>query len=292
MGHYLPKPIREKSTEEGKVGNIHYAASSMQGWRVSMEDAHIIHPNLEQGTHLFAVFDGHGGSAVAEYCSLNFARVLKDNKYYQRGAYSDALKSSFLEIDQEMRDLEGKKRLQNLSGRVEGFGGCTANVMLVVGDRIYIANAGDSRAVLYSNGKVIKLSYDHKPDNKEEYDRITHAGGFVTQGRVCGNLNLSRALGDFEFKQNRDLTPERQMISAMPDVTVRILEAADQFVVLGCDGIWELMTDQEVCQVIETGIRMEEPLGNAIEEVLERGLAKDVNTGFGCDNMSCLVVRL
>jgi len=52
------------------------------------------------------------------------------------------------------------------------------------------------------------MSIDHKPDNKEEKDRIEKAGGFVSEGRVNGNLNLSRALGDLEYKKDENLKPE------------------------------------------------------------------------------------
>lgn len=73
---------------------------------------------------------------------------------------------------------------------------------------IYVANAGDSRCVLSVEGKNEDLSKDHKPDDELELNRIKNAGGAVTNGRVNGNLNLSRALGDLTFKENKDLKPE------------------------------------------------------------------------------------
>jgi len=86
--------------------------------------------------------------------------------------------------------------------------GCTANVILLVGKTLYCANAGDARSVLWSKNDAIALSKDHKPDDYNEKDRITKAGGTVMMGRVNGNLNLSRALGDFEYKANNKLKPE------------------------------------------------------------------------------------
>ena len=70
---------------------------------------------------------------------------------------------------------------------------------------IYVANAGDSRSVISENGKVFELSQDHKPELKNESARIKKAGGFISDGRVNGNLNLSRALGDLEYKRNKEL---------------------------------------------------------------------------------------
>ena len=74
--------------------------------------------------------------------------------------------------------------------------GCTACLALIRGNKLYVANAGDSRCVLSRSGKAIDLSVDHKPEDTTEKKRIDKAGGFVTpDGRVNGNLNLSRAIG-------------------------------------------------------------------------------------------------
>ena len=87
--------------------------------------------------------------------------------------------------------------------------GCTANVILIDDmKKIYAANAGDSRCVLARGGKALPLSFDHKPDNEEERRRIEHAGSTITEGRVDGNLNLSRSLGDLKYKGNTSLKPE------------------------------------------------------------------------------------
>lgn len=83
--------------------------------------------------------------------------------------------------------------------------GCTAVVALVTKDRLFVANAGDSRAVLSRDGKAVDLSIDHKPEDLIELKRIQNAGGRVTSdGRVNGGLNLSRALGQwYHFLSNR-----------------------------------------------------------------------------------------
>jgi serine/threonine protein phosphatase PrpC len=79
--------------------------------------------------------------------------------------------------------------------------GCTANVILVDNHKkLYVANAGDSRCVLARAGKAIPLSFDHKPENEEERKRIENAGSAILEGRVDGNLNLSRSLGDLKYK--------------------------------------------------------------------------------------------
>ena len=97
--------------------------------------------------------------------------------------------------------------------------GATAIVAVLVGHTLTVANAGDSRAVLCRRGIAHALSLDHKPLDERELTRIRRAGGFVNQfGRVNGNLNLSRSIGDLKYKQVPHLSPSEQMITAEPDI--------------------------------------------------------------------------
>lgn len=73
-------------------------------------------------------------------------------------------------------------------------------------------------------------------DYAGEKARITAAGGFVDFGRVNGNLALSRAVGDFEFKKSADLPPEQQIVTAFPDVAVHTITEDDEFLIVACDG--------------------------------------------------------
>jgi hypothetical protein len=98
--------------------------------------------------------------------------------------------------------------------------GCTAIVAVITGRTLTVANAGDSRAVLCrGGGETYALSYDHKPQQERESNRIIKAGGFVNEfGRVNGNLNLSRSLGDLKYKQVPGIPPPEQIITAEPDI--------------------------------------------------------------------------
>ena len=91
---------------------------------------------------------------------------------------------------------------------------------LITDTEIYCANAGDSRCVLSNDGKAIEMSVDHKPDNPSEKARIEKAGGFVEDNRVKGVLNLSRSLGDLEYKQEKDISVENQMITCVPEIKI------------------------------------------------------------------------
>lgn len=145
-------------------------------------------------------------------------------------------------------------------------------VAVLAGRELYVANAGDSRCVLCRNGQAVELSLDHKPEDQPEMQRIVKAGGIVTgDGRVNGGLNLSRALGDHAYKQNTELPPEEQMISAEPDIKKATIDPEqDEFMVLACDGIWNFMSSQDVVQFVNTRLKQGyEKLSQICEEARE-----------------------
>ena len=138
--------------------------------------------------------------------------------------------------------------------------GCTAVVALLVGRDLFVANAGDSRCVVCRDGKAIEMSFDHKPEDDPERERITKAGGRVTpDGRVNGGLNLSRAIGDHAYKTNKMLPLTEQMISPVPDVRkLTINPETDSFIFLACDGIWNSLNSQEVVDFINARLKEQE----------------------------------
>lgn len=110
-------------------------------------------------------------------------------------------------------------------------------------------------------------------------------------GRVNGSLNLSRAIGDVEFKQNKFLPPEKQIVTANPDINVVELCDDDDFVVVACDGIWDCMSSQQLVNFIHEHINKESSLSAVCERVLDRCLAPSTITGEGCDNMTMILVQ-
>lgn len=173
--------------------------------------------------------------------------------------------------------------------------GCTAVVVLIVDNQVFIANAGDSRAVLCRDALAKDLSEDHKPEDEKEKERIVKAGGEVTpDGRVNGGLNLSRALGDHSYKQTASLSLKEQMITALPDVETLTLTPADEFIVIACDGIWNSLSSQEVVDFVRERLSdAEKKLSTICEELFDQCLASDsLGDGTGCDNMTCVLVKL
>lgn len=108
-------------------------------------------------------------------------------------------------------------------------------------------------------------------------------------GRVNGNLNLSRALGDFQYKGNTSLDFDKQLIISKPDVIVKPLQGVD-YIVLGCDGLFEVKSNQEIYDMVLS--KKNEGLEAAVTNILDSLLASDTQGSFGLDNMTMVVARL
>ncbi|RMJ28032.1 phosphatase 2C [Aspergillus sp. HF37] len=233
---------------------------------------------------LFGVFDGHGGDKVALFAGENIHKIVARQESFANGDIEQALKDGFLATDRAI--LEDPKYEEEVSG-------CTSAVSIISKHKIWVANAGDSRSVLGVKGRSKPLSFDHKPQNEGEKARISAAGGFVDFGRVNGNLALSRAIGDFEFKKTAELSPEQQIVTAYPDVTVHELSDDDEFLVIACDGIWDCQSSQSVIEFVRRGIAARQDLYRICENMMDNCLASNSETGgVGCDNMTMVVVGL
>ena len=188
---------------------------------------------------------------MALWVKKHFAKEFVKLPSYKSKCYKEALEEIFIKLDELMLTRQGQEELaqfQTDSMSAEGvksFAGCTATVILVTKTEIICANSGDSRTVLSKGGIAIDMSVDHKPDDVAELRRIQNAGGFVEDSRVNGMLALSRALGDFEYKNNPNLKAKDQVVTCCPDVKIMPITGDTQFVLLACDGIWDVKTSQE-----------------------------------------------
>mmetsp|Transcript_31716 Transcript_31716/g.105107 ORF Transcript_31716/g.105107 Transcript_31716/m.105107 type:complete len:450 (-) Transcript_31716:276-1625(-) len=336
MGQQLEKPVTDKDSDHGSPwGALHlaWASSAMQGWRPGMEDAHVCLASLQpaqcssigvapwtagwHGLALFGVMDGHGGEHVAKFCERHLPEELCSLPIDVTGAgrkpedVGEAMKDAFHRMDDLLRDrkvslpeLRLLANKQAAQARVDpDHIGCTACVCCVLDKHIVVANAGDSRAVLCRGGQAVALSFDHKPNDPSERNRIEKAGGRVvlTEGnqfRVNGNLNLSRALGDLDFKKDRCRRPEEQVISGTPDIHVHDRHKDDEFMVICCDGIWDMMKNQEVVDFVRKRMPKErtadpQRMRNILEALLDKCLSPNLATtgGYGGDNMTAVLVR-
>ncbi|XP_033859188.2 protein phosphatase 1B-like isoform X2 [Acipenser ruthenus] len=293
MGAFLDKPKTEKHTGHGSGNGLRFGLSSMQGWRVEMEDAHTAVLGIPHGLDnwsFFAVYDGHAGSRVANYCSKHLLEHITGSEDFWgiekpgtaleptvEGVKS-GIRTGFLKIDEYMRNFSDLRNGMDRSGS-------TAVAVLLSPEHLYFINCGDSRAVLYRNSQVCFSTQDHKPCNPREKERIQNAGGSVMIQRVNGSLAVSRALGDYDYKCVDGKGPTEQLVSPEPEVYEIPRCEEDEFVVLACDGIWDVMSNEELCEFVKSRLEIMDDLEKVCNSVVDTCLHKGSR-----DNMSVVIV--
>ncbi|XP_064177134.1 protein phosphatase 1B-like isoform X1 [Anguilla rostrata] len=290
MGAFLDKPKTEKHTAHGGGNGLRFGLSSMQGWRVEMEDAHTAAVGLPGGLDdwsFFAVYDGHAGSRVANYCSQHLLEHITGSEGFRGDdgepaveAVKSGIRAGFLKIDDHMR---GFSDLRNGLDR----SGSTAVAALLSPGHLYFINCGDSRAVLSRHGQVRLCTQDHKPCDPREKERIQNAGGSVMIQRVNGSLAVSRALGDYDYKCVDGKGPTEQLVSPEPEVFEIARAPEDEFLVLACDGIWDVMSNEELCDFVRSRLEVCDDLERVCNSVVDTCLHKGSR-----DNMSVVLVCL
>ena len=330
ISEFLTAPIKDKDSDDNENDFIRYGACGMQGWRRRMEDAHITELSLgdKKQYSVFGVFDGHGGKEVSQFVKKHFVEELQNNINFKKGNIKDSLQETFLKMDELMRKNQGKNELSQIakkskeedeaqdkrlgnknnndmlnklmassknSNEIAFITGCTACVCVIDEEKkkLYFANAGDSREVLCKKGVAYPMSIDHKPDLDIEKNRIYKAEGWINDGRVKGNLNLSRGFGDLEYKNNNKLKPEEQMITANPDIIEENLTDDCEFIIIGCDGIWDCLTNQDACDYVKKKFEETNKLSTIIENMMDNIIATDLynKAGIGADNMTCIIIQ-
>ncbi|KAJ4875330.1 Protein phosphatase 2C 77 [Raphanus sativus] len=264
-----------------------YGVTSICGRRPEMEDSVSAIPrflqvslldcgrvanglNPHSSAHFFGVYDGHGGSQVADYCRERMHLALTEEILKEKPEFCDgdtwqekwkrALFNAFMRVDSEL-------------GFVPETVGSTSVVAVVFPTHIFVSNCGDSRAVLCRGKTPLALSVDHKPDREDEAARIEAAGGKVIQwngARVFGVLAMSRSIGDKYLKPS--VIPD-------PDVTSIRRVKEDDCLILASDGLWDVMTNEEVCDMARKRIllwhKKNAMAGDALLPAEKRGEGKD-----------------
>lgn len=286
-----------------------------------MEDKSVIIQDLAISDTLdfsfFAVFDGHGGTLCVRHVSDNLPDILREFilKSDRISNLYDNENSSDLFDNQERFYyfinfiLEGAIKETDLSffeeyNEYSLSSGCTGVIILIIGDRIICANIGDSRAILSRKKTAICLSKDHKPTNSDEKVRIKEAGGIVQAGRVNGVLSTSRAFGDYKFKVISNYADSfkhqgngEDIVTSKPEIRVHKIDyTKDEFVVIGCDGLYDNLTNQQIIDFVHDGLSAM-PIGNQDSQKVMGDLvqyAKTVNIEKtnNCDNISAILIPL
>lgn len=222
--------------------NVHY--KSIIGLRKSNEDAHNIILNSKgkysnyKNINFFGIYDGHGGKEVSTFLSKNIP------KYFLHKKVQYPLKNRY--IISAYDDIQ-KKLKKNSYARHTGST-CLLALNYYCGKDQYmnILNTGDCRATLCRNSMAIPLTKDHKPHWPEERDRIERLGGKITWDGYdwrIKDLSVSRAFGDL------DSTP---YVTHRPDIFRYKINNSDKFLILACDGLWDVVSDQEAVNYVLT----------------------------------------
>jgi len=260
----------------------------MNGWRNSMEDAHIIH--LREGWGFFGVFDGHGG----EQCSKWVADRLSQDLTRDGCPVDDAaVKKLILDCDADFLDSKQPS-------------GSTAAMCIIhkpTGDgkhKLRVINAGDSRVLLgRRDGTIVDgggteegLTTDHKPNHPDERDRIYRCGGHVEENhpgvpRVNGDLAVSRGFGDAEYKKTGGPGPEDRPVTANPELGVFYCDPTD-FLMIVCDGVSEGdFPNPEVVKMAAECLREKDDPAAACKAICHKAVEKNSK-----DNITCMIVLL
>lgn len=290
MGVFLDKPKIEKETLNGEGNGVRFGLSAMQGWRTKMEDAHSCVLGLPAGLKdwsFFAVYDGHAGAFVSNHCAGNLLDVITKHDAFQNfdmdkhddNTIKEVMRLGFLELDTLLRQTPTITNGEESSGT-------TVSSCLLSPTKFFFANCGDSRTLLCRNGSVAFSTRDHKPHLEDEKNRIEAAGGSVIMMRVNGSLAVSRALGDFEYKDNSQVDAVQQLVSPEPEVTVLERdEKQDEYIVVACDGIWDELSNEDLCAFVSSRLKITSNLEQICNDVIDTCLHKGSR-----DNMSIILI--
>jgi protein phosphatase PTC2/3 len=240
------------------------AVVSEKGIRQSMEDAYYLDLNFgDQGWVYGGVYDGHSGDYAARYASeklhlVFFEKLLTGLPPGQAHSYA------YEAVSQELMSQDS---------------GTTAVDFLIQNTQMFIANAGDARAIVVSKNGVLQLTVDHRMDNREEQERVTKMGAFINYPYVTrGDQGLmpTRSIGDRYFKPVG--------VVAAPYINEYLITQDDMMLIAACDGLWDFMTNQEVAAMAR---EYPEPLyflDVLMHEVMEKRM--------GTDNLTIIAVAL
>jgi len=255
------------------------------GRRTTMEDAWT--SSNKKNHAYYAVFDGHGGQVTSNYCKDHFFKLLEETNFYKTNSKEERekeLAKCYERLDKEI--IKNAREINDTSGS-------TAVTINIIGRDLIVGNLGDAEAVI---GRKIKdkdskekkyepvlLTKRHKPTDESEVNRIKQAGGHIIFGRVMGQLAVSRAFGDQEFKEDKE-EGQKDFVSAVPSISTYSLSEDDSFIIIACDGLWDKLTYEQAVNIAS------EKKGSP-EEIAKRLVEASFNAG-SMDNITCIFVVL
>ncbi|MCB9493212.1 MAG: protein serine/threonine phosphatase 2C family protein [Epsilonproteobacteria bacterium] len=273
------KPDNGKSGENF-VKNLQHSVDAQKGGRPTMEDEHDIQLFAEEGQAFFGVYDGHGGRQVATYVKKNLVKNIRE-EYKKNSDPEKALTDAFARTDADLKDVANANQC-----------GSTAALAWINGQNVHIAHVADARVLLFDkDGKVLHITKDHKPNSDDEKKRIQAAGGVIFNGRVFGTLAVPRSFGDFQYVG----TNGEKLIISEPTITTLQLTGKEAYMVVACDGLWDVMDNKLECDIgrpSEVGAFILNKVKEGTQQdVLAKVLVKTALSKGSTDNVSAIIVK-
>ena len=261
--------------------------------------------NNQNCCHFFAIYDGHGGKGCATFLKENLHKFITEFSFLGVKIGIDMAEEKFLT----------KKAVNNELGKIIDPSGSCGIMLMIQGKKCIIANIGDSRLIIFKNKEVSFTTTDHKPDSIIEKARIELSGGklykiqtlipiYQNGSRVNapwrvnpGQLSVSRTFGDIQAKDEK-FGGNKTAIIALPDITEIELDNNYNFIVMACDGIFDVLKNEELLECIKIVIKeknitnfkdvnMHQLCGDFANMIIKSALAKD-----SFDNVSCIVIAI
>ncbi|RHZ75768.1 hypothetical protein Glove_209g27 [Diversispora epigaea] len=258
--------------------DLDVGVARLKGDRESQMDRFNVnnHYFQEKGYSLFIIFDGHGDERFSKRANENLANLIINDTEFKAGNYERAIINAF--------KFEDYKLTQTLGQEISGGTTATASLFFRNKNVCYVANVGDSTAVLGSipvgkrEPEAIPVSHDDKANDLEEFDRLVGANAVVRKGRLIRpghSVNITRALGDFDFKAPQVSSGE-DWISPIPHINkIELIPREDEFMILASDGLWNVFDEQtvvnEVILYLDRGYDVHQIASALAEASVKRG---------------------
>ena len=271
----------------------------------------------------YCIFDGHGGRTAADFVSQNLVRNITDDPVFAKDperamvraraptppalilfpcafhqpssrrrrirpstprptdprSHASPQTNGFFKTDREFQAIQ--------TADPDDCSGSTALALCVLGEELVVANAGDCRAVLSRLGRAMDLSTDQRPTRSTELTRIEATGGFVEDGYVNGHLGVARAFGDFHIEGLKGTEAKPGPLVVEPEVERWQLTHEDEFVIIACDGLWDVFSSHNAVDFARQALRRHNDPEAAAKELCAEALRRD-----SADNISVIVVCL
>ena len=301
--YFLEKKVIKNYYALSEAGKDSYGQTKIN------QDSYMVLTNINNliNFNVFAVFDGHGpqGHLVSQYLVKYFTDFFNNNKEIKKCQNESEVFNLFLHSNYKLLKtaiINSEEKLKEQKEIEIDYSGSTCCMVMQMAQKIICANVGDSRAILYSEvirEEIINLSIDHKPESKNELERIKKYGGVVEKClyeegvrdgpyRVWNSskqeypgLAVSRSIGDLEAS--------KLGVVPYPDFIMKTLKNNMKFIVIASDGIWEFFSNKNVCDMVKNYYVKGDPEGTT-KELIEKGKKKWAEEGDNADDITVITI--